>query len=66
MADYCKDCSTNIFGKDYGELAGISTEEQTRNGLYPVVICEGCGIVQVDHTGKCVSTDCAEPKHHAA
>ena len=59
MADFCTECSLELFEKDYGELAGLSTEEDTRNLLYAVVICEGCGFVQVDHTGKCIGgTDC--------
>lgn len=58
MADFCKECSVEMFGKDFEELAGLSTEKDTAAGLFPVVICEGCGPIQVDHTGKCVSTDC--------
>ncbi len=58
MADFCQQCSFELFGDDFKELAGLSTEEDTKNGLYPVVICEGCGYIQVDHEGKCVSEDC--------
>ncbi len=64
MADYCKQCSTTIFGKDYGELAGLSSKEDTDAKLYPVVLCEGCGAIQVDHTGACVSEDCYECGHN--
>jgi hypothetical protein len=60
MADFCKACSIDNFGKDFEELAGLSTPEQTAAGLFPVVICEGCGPIQVDHEGKCVSSDCPE------
>lgn len=60
MADFCKQCSEAMFGEDHKELAGLSTEDDTKQGLYPVVICEGCGHVQVDHEGKCVSEDCFE------
>lgn len=62
MAAFCKQCSIETFGKDFEEHAGLSTPEKTKAGIYPVVICEGCGPVQVDHTGACVSVDCAE-KH---
>ena len=58
MADFCKECSILMFGTDYRELAGISTEADTKNGLFANVICEGCGFIQVDHDGKCVSEDC--------
>jgi len=58
MADFCKKCSIEMFGNDYGDLAKLSTPEQTAEGLFPVVICESCGTIQVDHTGECVSPDC--------
>jgi hypothetical protein len=63
MSDYCEQCSTAIFGEDFGDMAGLSTEDDTNKGLFPVVLCEGCGAIQVDHTGKCVSHDCIE-KHN--
>jgi hypothetical protein len=62
MASYCKQCSIDIFGEDYNDFKNISSEDDTNNGLYALVICEGCGITQVDHTGKCVCSDCLE-KH---
>ena len=65
MADFCRQCSIAIFGKDFGELAGIISAEDTANGyVSSVVICEGCGPIQVDHAGKCVSPDCME-RHNA-
>lgn len=63
MADFCKKCSINMFDSDYGDLKGLSTEEDTNNGLFPVVICEGCGPIQVNHEGVCVSEDCEECKN---
>lgn len=62
MADFCKQCSIYEFGRDYGDLAGGSTQEDTQNNLFCVVICESCGVIQVDHEGRCVSQDCL--KHH--
>lgn len=64
MASFCMQCSIENFGEDYEELAGLSTAEETANKKYPVVLCEGCGAIQVDHTGRCVSPDCLE-KHGA-
>ena len=55
MADFCKQCSLEIFCEDFGEMAGISTPEHTVAGRYAVVLCEGCGPCQVDHEGKCFS-----------
>lgn len=62
MADFCRLCSIETFGEDIGDHAGHSTASDTAAGKYPVVICEGCGIVQVDHEGNCVSVDCLK-KH---
>jgi hypothetical protein len=58
MADFCKQCSIDMFGEDFGDLAGITTEEDTANNRFVLVICEGCGPTDVDHTGKCVSGNC--------
>ena len=59
MADFCKQCGVAMFGDDYGDLSGLSTAEDTENGLFCCVLCEGCGPIQVDHTGACISSDCA-------
>ena len=58
MADFCRQCSTSIFREDFKDLAGISTERDTSKGLFASVLCEGCGSIQVDHVGTCVSLDC--------
>jgi hypothetical protein len=58
MADFCSQCSIEGFGEDHRDLAGLSTEKDTNDGLFPVVLCEGCGPIQVDHNGSCVSFDC--------
>lgn len=65
MADFCKQCSITNFGADYEDLAGLSKPEDTAAGLYPIVLCEGCGPIQVDHEGRCVSNDCLEDHNHA-
>lgn len=58
MADFCKQCSMDTFQEDFRELAGLSTPADTAIRLYASAICEGCGYVQVDHEGICVSPDC--------
>lgn len=63
MADFCKACSIEVFGEDFGEHKGLSTAEDTANGLYCVGICESCGVTQVDHEGVCIG-DCAIPEHN--
>jgi len=55
MADFCKECSEEMFDKDFKELAGLQGEDKEK---FPVVICEGCGPIQVDNEGKCISRDC--------
>lgn len=58
MADFCKQCSIDLFGKDFQELAKITTEKDWKEGKACGVICEGCGMIQVDPDGNCVSNDC--------
>lgn len=58
MADFCKQCSIDHFGEDFKELAGLTFESEWDNGQAAVVICEGCGEIQVDPNGNCVSNDC--------
>lgn len=61
MADFCCQCALELFppNEPYQcDLAGLSTAQDTARGLYPVVLCEGCGPTQVDHNGICVAWDC--------
>lgn len=32
MADFCKDCSEELFGRDCGDLKGLITEDQWKEG----------------------------------
>jgi len=57
MADFCTDCSKEMFGEDTEDHKGLTTDMDTAKGLYVTVICESCGIIQVDHHGTCVSHD---------
>ena len=57
MAEFCQQCSIEIFGEDLGDFKGLA-----KTGFYVVVLCEGCGPAQVDPNGRCVSSDCLE-KH---
>lgn len=58
MADFCKQCSEEIFDKDYGDFKGIITEKQSKEGYAMPVLCEGCGPTYVDHEGKCIGIYC--------
>jgi len=63
MADFCKQCSIKIFGEDFKELAGITKKEDADKNMYVPVICEGCGFIQVDPEGRCVTENCLEYGH---
>lgn len=58
MADFCNQCSKDTFGHSYGDLADLTDPIDWQNGKAVVVICEGCGGIQVDPLGNCVSKDC--------
>jgi len=62
MADFCKQCSIDM-GFDEPDLDNITTEDITKEGKYATVICEGCGITQVDHEGTCIG-GCMNSKHN--
>lgn len=64
MADFCKQCSIATFGEDSGDMKGITKPDDWANGRAAVVLCEGCGAIQVDPDGACISNDCQE-KHGA-
>jgi hypothetical protein len=57
MADFCQECSIQLFGKDMGDFAGICLD-----GYMLGVICEGCGPIWVDKDGKRIEFASAEIK----
>ena len=61
MAAFCQQCSLEYFGKDFGEMKGLITKKSFEEGFVAIELCEGCGAIEVDHNGRCVSKDC--PKH---
>ena len=52
MSDYCKTCSEELFGKDFGDFAGLISKELAQSGDWAVVLCEGCGPIQVNDLGE--------------
>ena len=50
MAEFCSQCSLEIFGEDHRDLAGLAKE-----GFVVAVLCEDCGIIYVDEEGRCRS-----------
>lgn len=53
MASFCNACAA-----EHGDPRGDFTEMEE----YSVVLCEGCGAIQVDEQGNCISSDCLK-KH---
>lgn len=58
MADFCKQCSIELFGKDFGDLKpnldNIDTTGVELTKLAWPALCEECGHTWVDHEGRCV------------
>ena len=44
MSEYCRQCSINVFGHDYGDLAGLAPP-----GQHTKALCEAC-----EHPGPCI------------
>lgn len=63
MADFCKQCSEDLFGKDLKELAGLVSVREWNEGYAATVLCEGCGPIQVNPAGECISEDCLKKGH---
>jgi len=59
MADFCKECSEGLFGVDFHDLANLTTLEDTEAGLFCLVLCESCGLIQVDHNGLNIHEKCS-------
>jgi len=64
MADFCHQCAIATFGEDAGDLANITSPEAEAEGRYAVVICEGCGFIQVNVAGECVTPFCLYQHGH--
>lgn len=65
MADFCNQCS-DMMGFNRGDMANITKPEDWANKLACLVLYEGCGPIQVDPEGNCVSQGClcvSQPNH---
>lgn len=59
MADFCKQCAEEIgFKSDFIDV-------KLKPGLYNTNLCEGCGPIQTNSKGECISPDCLCPGHNA-
>jgi len=57
-------CSVATFGKDFGDFADITSQAEWLEEKAAVVLCEGCGAIQVDPEGRCISADCGMDGHN--
>jgi len=63
MADFCYDCCVELFDGDgieaeQNDFFGLITKQESDKGWYARVLCEGCGIIFVDHRGvKCTNIE---------
>jgi len=65
MADFCKQCTEELFGPEHADnndVQGIISEAEEAEGYMATVLCEGCGPIQVNRAGECLSVDC-DKKH---
>ncbi len=58
MADFCKQCSEEMFNQDYGDLAGLGDGRELKPGYGWQALCEGCGPTYVDDSGRCINPHC--------
>lgn len=63
MADFCRQCTKDLFGVDQSDFDGVIEQRVAEHGDFPAgqgmeVLCEGCGMTLVDQQGRCVSRAC--------
>lgn len=60
MADFCKQCSLDMWGQDSRDLALTEYKNSPKGTIRFYTICEGCGPTVVDPvTGTCIG-DCLQ------
>lgn len=64
MADFCKQCSIEIFDKDFEELANLGGAHKLAEGEAWHALCEGCGPTLVNDLGECVDPHCDKHGEH--
>lgn len=58
MADFCKQCSIELFNEDFKDLAGLGDGKPLEPNQGWEVICEGCGPTLVNDKGTCINKFC--------
>jgi len=62
MADFCKQCSIELFGEDFEDLKGLGDGKVLEPGFGWSCLCEGCGSAIVNDEGECIAAHCIK-KH---
>jgi len=58
MAEFCLECTQDLFGEELpSDFEGLLSEEEFKEGLLMSVLCEGCGGIWVDHVGRKVEME---------
>ncbi len=58
MADFCRQCSMDLFQEDFYDLRGLGDGTPLTPGKGWSALCEGCGATVVDDDGVCISFHC--------
>lgn len=58
MADFCKQCSKLIFGRDHKDFANLMPPDKYTLTEGALVLCEQCGPTTVDIEGRCMHVSC--------
>lgn len=60
MADFCLQCSLEVYGEDSRDLADFISVDEDGEIVDPYVLalCEGCGYILVDNDGRCSDPRC--------
>lgn len=53
MADFCKQCSIELMGEDFGDHSRPNAPPLAEGMGWPA-LCEGCGPTLVDNEGACM------------
>jgi len=62
MADFCRQCSIELWGEDFGDFKNLGNGRVLLEGYGWPALCEGCGPILIDAAGNCISDDCLEKK----
>lgn len=63
MADFCRQCSAELFGPDLeNDMSGRVTEPEFLGGFVGTGLCEGCAGGEFALDGSCLGS-CEKPEH---